>query len=838
MSSAGAARALNTDRAWLKDATRLADRSRQWIAKDRDKGLLLRGRALADAETWSRGKPPAVPPVGSEILELLLHSRRATVRRQRQVIAGSLSLAVAGVALAVFSWQQRNEALTNQSTYLAALARDQLDRGDAGTSLLLAMSALPQWRFAIDRPYVPVAGRSLYDAVLSLRESVILRGHSGEVNSAEFGGTDRLVVTSSDDGTARIWDAGTGSTLRVLGPHGGKVTSARFSPDDALVVTSAEDNMVRVWDVGHGTLRHTLSQHEKQITSVSFLDARTVISTSVDGTARVWRLEAPNAPAVLGGHRDAISSAASSPAGTRVLTSSNDETVKVWVRASAASDQWKAVRSERARTAALDATGAATAIVSADNEIHIEDAAGRRTASYKGAGSAVVSVVLCPSGHCVIARDTDGRARLWKSGTDATAIELVGHSKAIMDVAIDSAGRFAATVSQDGLALLWDVPEARQVLALAGHEDAVFDAAFSHDSEFLVTASRDHTARIWRVPAPVTTAARARFASYSVDLTHDGSVVALGGIDGTVRLFAVASLQPIGSVRLGSAPVTLVVFDQAGTRLLAGSQAGDVALYSVPRLDPIFRTSTDGSEVGGGGFEQSGRAMAVLTTTGTRYDFDVREGQVIARGQTVVARGDDILVAHFSRDLTRAVIGRMDGQAAVLAADGARQLRGHRGTIMSATFDAAGSRVATVSADGTARLWNAYTGAMLQEFPGYGALIRFVAIADDGISLATASDDRTVRMWHVGQADPVATYRGHLAGTRLVRLLPDSSGVVSLGEDGEVHRWDFADDYRAMLGRARGSMPRCLTPNQAAQFFLPSTVSPRCAADPTQVRVR
>jgi WD40 repeat protein len=233
---------LNTNRAWVKESTRLADRARQWIAKDRDKGLLLYGRAIADAETWSREKPPAVPPIGGEILELLLNSRRATVRRQRQFIVVALSLAVIGFGLAFLAWQQRNVALANQSTYLAKLSRDNLAHGDAGTSLLLAMAALPRWRFALDRPYVQEAGHSLYDAMLSLREAGVLRGHTGDVNTARFSSDGRLVVTSSDDRTARVWDVATRSTLRVFGPHAGKVLMAEFSPDAALVVTMTEDN--------------------------------------------------------------------------------------------------------------------------------------------------------------------------------------------------------------------------------------------------------------------------------------------------------------------------------------------------------------------------------------------------------------------------------------------------------------------------------------------------------------------------------------------------------------------------------------------------------------------
>src|SRR5262245_43439094 len=66
---------LNTDRGWVKEATRLADRAREWIGRDRDNGLLLRGVALKNAETWSKREPKVAPPPAGEVLELILASR-------------------------------------------------------------------------------------------------------------------------------------------------------------------------------------------------------------------------------------------------------------------------------------------------------------------------------------------------------------------------------------------------------------------------------------------------------------------------------------------------------------------------------------------------------------------------------------------------------------------------------------------------------------------------------------------------------------------------------------------------------------------------------------------
>jgi hypothetical protein len=56
-------------------------------------------------------------------------------------------------------------------------------------------------------------------------------------------------------------------------------------------------------------------------------------------------------------------------------------------------------------------------------------------------------------------------------------------------------------------------------------------------------------------------------------------------------------------------------------------------------------------------------------------------------------------------------------------------------------------RLATASDDGTARVWDARTGAELLALRGHGGRVNGVCFSADGSRLATASDDRTARVW-------------------------------------------------------------------------------------------
>ncbi|MBL8160798.1 MAG: TIR domain-containing protein, partial [Anaerolineae bacterium] len=103
--------ALNDDLAHIREHTRLQVRALAWDTGNRETSLLLRGRELAQAETWqaqASGKKPGRTPLQAEYIAA---SRQAETGRQRQLLLGvSIALAVAvGLALLSFALFQTSQ---------------------------------------------------------------------------------------------------------------------------------------------------------------------------------------------------------------------------------------------------------------------------------------------------------------------------------------------------------------------------------------------------------------------------------------------------------------------------------------------------------------------------------------------------------------------------------------------------------------------------------------------------------------------------------------------------------------------------------------------------------
>jgi WD40 repeat protein len=102
-----------------------------------------------------------------------------------------------------------------------------------------------------------------------------------------------------------------------------------------------------------------------------------------------------------------------------------------------------------------------------------------------------------------------------------------------------------------------------------------------------------------------------------------------------------------------------------------------------------------------------------------------------------------------------------------------------------------GKLLATASADGTARLWDAATGRELAILKGHThGEVNAVAFSPDGKTLATGCDDRTIRIWDLQTRRLKATCAGHTRDVMTVAFSPDGTRLASGSADRQLKLWD------------------------------------------------
>ncbi|MFB4272890.1 helix-turn-helix domain-containing protein [Nonomuraea sp. GTA35] len=146
-----------------------------------------------------------------------------------------------------------------------------------------------------------------------------------------------------------------------------------------------------------------------------------------------------------------------------------------------------------------------------------------------------------------------------------------------------------------------------------------------------------------------------------------------------------------------------------------------------------------------------------------------------------------------------------ESRGALLSALGspyATVLGAHTDAVYAAEFTPDGRRLASVSLDGTLRLWDVadrLRPAATATVTGDPSGIAAAAFSPDGRTLITGGNDETARLWDMtvpGGPERVATLSGHTEGIIGVAFAPGGRTVATVSYDRTARLWDVTDPHR------------------------------------------
>lgn len=469
-------------------------------------------QALADdLRRWLAGEPIVARPIGPLGRAVKWAHRRPAAAALLVVSSAALLTVVVGALIynarlrsALDDVQAHAEESRRGLVRLCVAHGNRLlEEDDAFAALVWFTEAL---RLDEGKPEMEGVHRIRIAATLRYSPRLVQQwAHEGPVRQAVFSRDGRRVLTTSDDHTARVWDAATGEPVTPPLVHQGAVVDGNFSPDGRMVLTASEDGTARLWSAETGKAILVLTGHGKPLTSCAFRpDGQRAVTTGEDGTARIWDLTKGQETWPPLRHQATVEWAEFSPDGKRVVTASDDHTARIWE-----ADKGQAVSPPLRHQAPV------------------------YVASFH------------PDGTRVVTASADHTAQVWKVPAGEALLPAVRHQRPVHHARFSPDGRLLITGSDDHTAMVCDAETGRPLLPALRQPSGVNWLGCSADSRLIATANDNNAARVWSAinGEPLSPMLRHNGAVNAAEFSPDGRLLVTAGNDGLARVWDLSAAQ-------------------------------------------------------------------------------------------------------------------------------------------------------------------------------------------------------------------------------------------------------------------------------------------------------
>jgi len=602
-------------------------------------------------------------------------------------------------------------------------------------------------------------------------------------------------VREEVDSFIRVWDVATGRNKMTLVGHIGWTNDLAFSPDGSTLASASTDGSVRLWDAATGRHKLTLIGHTNQVVSVAFsADSTRLISCGDDETARLWDVDTGEQKLVIEGCR--YGAVAFSPDGVTLACGQgiDNATIRLWDAHTGKGKQKLVLDAQRGTIFSVVFSPDGSKIVSGGNQqdptvkwwdpndpeyqAPLEDDSGQIYAveeprpKKNGTRSVRIPALLFSPNGATLAEHIDNEIRLWDAHAkkQRTRIAYPDFSRerfASSFAAFSSDGKTLAC--GDGTTKIWlfDAKISTYRATLNGHTDAVYNVAFSPDGTMLASASKDQTVRVWNVHTgehhttlneqavavyllPFSAQA---VAVYPLAFSADGSMLASGSLDGTLRLWDVQTGKNRGIFTGHAGPVRAVGFaaDRKTLISLGGNGSGRSGILLSDTL--------------------SGNQQVILNSWGRIPIAFSRDGATFVSGE------------RWEIQLWHANTGQHKGV-----------LTGHLDNTVRLAFSPDGTMLA--SAGKTIQLWDVNTRKNRSTFLDYRDKSYYnlggssaLAFSSDSQFLA-ATVRGAIKLWDVTLHQHSATLLGHGLSVTSVAFAPHNGMLASTSYDRTIVLWE------------------------------------------------
>jgi WD40 repeat protein len=445
--------------------------------------------------------------------------------------------------------------------------------------------------------------------------------HGSEIFNFEFSPDGKIIVSASEDSTARIARAETGRQTHVIS-HPDWVEDVDISPDGTWFATVSDDKLVRVFDAATGIEKIRMPHGSfAQRVEVS-PNGSWIASTGYDLTARIW--DSSSGALMLEASLDGIGSALEfSPDGNTVIVGDQNGNLTFWDVSSLQARTNNISFTEYINKAKFDPAGN-WILVNTDDRIlwqiptsqifTLKDGTlGKNILSFD---ELTAQMKVSPDSKWVaISQNSEiGNSMAILYNLETEVKHLLPHSSDISGLAISQDGKNLATTNTDNqIVYIWDIETGTQANEIPFNETA-FTSSYSPRDPLLVIGLTDK-AVLWNTQTNSESANLRQIGKIvSINFSHDGRWLTTTSSDGSIFIWDMNNSDfsvPHYEFQQGGR-VTSTEFSPNDNLLATGSANGFVYVWDLTTGQEITRIP-HGDLVSGVQFSPDGKWLSTVS---------------------------------------------------------------------------------------------------------------------------------------------------------------------------------------------------------------------------------
>ncbi len=576
-----------------------------------------------------------------------------------------------------------------------------------------------------------------------------LKGHQGAVYHLAFSPDERILASSSSDGTVNLWDIKAKSLAGTLRGHSDEVNHICFSKDGKTLASASDDRTVRIWDVASRKTIKILTGNEDRVFAVAISpDGKTVVSGGCDHTIRVFDIQTGAIRKIIREHTDMIQDIAFSPDGKLLASVGDDFRLILWDTDSYSMRISQVDNNSRLFCTSFSHTGDILITAGDKTPVRIWNSNNGNQRSELLGGTVGNSVAFSPDDSLLAIANAGGAVQVLNL-TTREQISLFNHNQEANDVAFSHNGMTVATACADGIVRLWSLPQIKM---------DVHSLAFDQKSETFVTSGADSeiTIRDWptaRVLKKIHTGWNRQFPIYAMRLSPGG------------RYLAATNFAKFEFLDLSSGKLTTHGDFTQGPNCIAFSLDGRYLVEggtgNIRFLDPVSAQAKEillhKSRINSLVFSSDGETLFSGYSNGTLVIWDVASRSRIDSIKSHSVQVDFIVL--------------LPNESAFIS--GCRS-------------------------SGIIELWDASTHKLIGEIETNSSGIRTLAVSPDGRTMAIGTRDGTLKLWSLVSKKQIFRYQTGALEIRDITFSRNGAILAFIlfnsAEDGKLHLWHAATD--------------------------------------------